>query len=53
MGHGHTLTDDLALVAYVGVMPHFRKMPKMELASPNLYPYALGHSLYLDIVKDS
>jgi hypothetical protein len=49
------LLDELGLVAYVGVMPHFRKIPKnMEGASPEMYPYALGHSLYLEIVvKDS
>ena len=41
--------DGLGLVTYVGVMPHFRKFPKdIELPSGG-WPYAFGHSLYLEI----
>jgi hypothetical protein len=41
--------DELGLVAYVGVMPHFRKFPKDIELPQGSWPYALGHSLYLDI----
>jgi hypothetical protein len=41
--------DDLGLVAYVGVMPHFRKIPKDVELPEGMWPYAFGHSLYLDI----
>jgi hypothetical protein len=41
--------DELGLVAYVGVMPHFRKFPKDVELPPGSWPYAFGHSLYLDI----
>ena len=41
--------DELGLVAYVGVMPHFRKIPKDIGLPPGSWPYAFGHSLYLDI----
>ena len=42
--------DDLNLVAYVGVMPHLRKVPQVDDTSSDLYPYALGHSLFLEIM---
>jgi hypothetical protein len=41
--------EELGLVAYVGVMPHFRKIPKETELPPERWPYAFGHSLYLDI----
>ena len=41
--------DELGLVAYVGVMPHLRKIPKEADLQPGSWPYAFGHSLYLDI----
>jgi hypothetical protein len=40
---------ELGLVAYVGVMPHLRKLPKEADLLPGSWPYAFGHSLYLDI----
>jgi hypothetical protein len=43
--------EDLGLVAYVGVMPHFRKLPEDVELPPGSWPYAFGHSLYLDIEK--
>jgi hypothetical protein len=48
-GHDEDGILELGLVAYVGVMPHLRKIPKdVELPSGS-WPYAFGHSLYLDI----
>jgi hypothetical protein len=41
--------DELGLVVYVGVMPHFRKFPKDIKMPSDSWPYAFGHSLYLDI----
>jgi predicted ABC-class ATPase len=41
--------DELGLVAYVGVMPHLRKIPKEADLLPGSWPYAFGHSLYLEI----
>ena len=41
--------DELDLEAYVGVMPHLRKMPKDADLPPGGIPFAFGHSLYLDI----
>lgn len=43
--------DELGLVAYVGVMPHFRRIPKDVELPPGSWPYAFGHSLYLDIER--
>jgi predicted ABC-class ATPase len=41
--------DELGLVAHVGVMPHFRRIPKDVDLPQGSWPYAFGHSLYLDI----
>jgi hypothetical protein len=51
-GDGEELTaklDELSLVAYVGVVPHFRNIPKEVALPQGSWPYAFGHSLYLDI----
>jgi hypothetical protein len=41
--------QELGLVAYVGVVPHFRKFPDDIEPPTGSWPYAFGHSLYLDI----
>jgi hypothetical protein len=41
--------DRAGLVAYVGVIPHFMKIPDGTELPADMWPYAFGHSLYLDI----
>jgi hypothetical protein len=41
--------EELGLVAYVGVLPHFRKFPEDIEPPSGSWPYAFGHSLYLEI----
>lgn len=41
--------EKLGLTAYVGVMPHFMKIPPDAKIPPDSWPYAFGRSLFLDI----
>ncbi len=43
---------DLGLVMYAGVMPLLRPTKGMVEQAPNMAPFALGYSLYLDIDFD-
>lgn len=43
----------LGLEAYVGVMPHLRKLPEAVNDPSGRWPYAFGHSLYLDIDRQA
>jgi hypothetical protein len=48
---GRNLIDSLAnenLVTYVGVLPYLKRIEKMDGVA-NAWPFAFGHSLYLDI----
>lgn len=54
-GDGEELRLKLAehgLVMYVGVMPHLRSTKGVIEPAPNMWPFAIGHSLYLDIDFD-
>jgi hypothetical protein len=41
--------ENMGLTAYVGVMPHLMVVPKELKLSADAIPWAIGHSLYVDI----
>ena len=41
--------EDMGLVMYVGVMPHLMPIDGMIEKIHNMYSYAFGHALYVDI----
>lgn len=43
---------ELDLVVYVGVMPYLMRIPAEADLSPNSWPFAFGHSLFLDIDQE-
>jgi hypothetical protein len=44
---------ELGLVVYVGVMPHLMRMPDTADLPADRWPFAFGHSLFLDVDRDN
>jgi hypothetical protein len=44
---------ELGLIVYVGVMPHLMRLPDTAQLPAESWPFAFGHSLFLDIDRDS